>query len=241
VLVTVVTIGAVLVHAVLPSVKIDTVTVVLLVLALLPWLGELLESVELPGGWKVQYRGLAERVESTEKAAAQAGTQAAEAVSTAQVAIGVAGTSIPAATPATMADVRELSKEFARLRALPSQPGRTHELDRLFGVLAAVVPTVPDFDPAIALGDDDEGIRLAGYAYLYRRPDAGRITDVADALLREPNSFNQYWAIRTLRVLVAQTDADTLPSKVENRLRALRNGLPPDSSRRAQLGTLLDD
>jgi hypothetical protein len=241
VLVTVMAIGAIVVHTIVPSLKSDTLTLVLVVVALLPWLGNLLESVELPGGWKVQYRGLEERVENTEKATARAGTQAAEAASTAQVAIGVAGTKLPDTTRATMDDIRNLSKEFARLRALPHQLSRTQEMDRLFGALAAVAPTVPDFDPTTALDDEEAGLRLAGYAYLYSRPDSNHIAELAHALLQEQSSFNQYWAIRSLRVLIAQTGLDTLPVTIYDQLRKLKDELPADSARHAQLSALLGD
>ena len=41
-----------------PDIKIDTVTISLLVVALLPWIAVLVESAELPGGWKVRFREL---------------------------------------------------------------------------------------------------------------------------------------------------------------------------------------
>src|SRR4051812_39805879 len=45
---------------VFPEVKIDAVTLGLLVVGILPWLSELLESAEFPGGWKVKFRDLQE-------------------------------------------------------------------------------------------------------------------------------------------------------------------------------------
>lgn len=41
-----------------PEIKIDTVTIGLLVVAILPWVAVLLESAEFPGGWKVRFRDL---------------------------------------------------------------------------------------------------------------------------------------------------------------------------------------
>ena len=49
-------------HAWLPEIKIDAITVTLLSIAVLPWLGPLFKSVELPGGVKVEYQDL-ERAE----------------------------------------------------------------------------------------------------------------------------------------------------------------------------------
>ncbi len=39
-----------------PDLKLDTVTLGLIVIAIVPWLSFLLESAELPGGWKVRFR-----------------------------------------------------------------------------------------------------------------------------------------------------------------------------------------
>lgn len=39
-----------------PSVKIDSITLGLIVVAVLPWISGLIESVEFPGGWKIRTR-----------------------------------------------------------------------------------------------------------------------------------------------------------------------------------------
>jgi hypothetical protein len=71
VVVTAVAVLAAVAHILWPNVKIDTITVLLAVIALLPWLGELLESIELPGGWKVKYHSLEERQNLLERATAE--------------------------------------------------------------------------------------------------------------------------------------------------------------------------
>lgn len=57
----IITVVAVLVaigHIWFPQIKIDAITVTLLGIAVLPWLGTLFKSVELPGGLKVEYQEL---------------------------------------------------------------------------------------------------------------------------------------------------------------------------------------
>ena len=49
-----------------PDIIIDTVTISLLVVALLPWVTVLVESAELPGGWKVKFREL-KKVQNEQK------------------------------------------------------------------------------------------------------------------------------------------------------------------------------
>ena len=47
-----------LVHIVWPNLTIDAVTVTLVIIAVVPWLVPLFKSLELPGGWKVEFRDL---------------------------------------------------------------------------------------------------------------------------------------------------------------------------------------
>lgn len=55
-------------HLLYPSVRIDAVTLALLVIAILPWLGSVFRSVELPGGLKVEYKELEKAKEKAEQA-----------------------------------------------------------------------------------------------------------------------------------------------------------------------------
>jgi hypothetical protein len=224
-LVTIVAVSLAIAHLVWPAAKIDAITVLLVVVALLPWLGGMLESIELPGGWKVIYRKLEERV--------------TEVASTAQAAFGAVGATAAAAAPATSNTIRQLTEEYWRLRALPRTQARTDELDRLFGTMAAVVPTLPGFDVAAALQDDDAGMRLAGYAYLHTKPDPTYLQTVVATLDSEKIPFNQYWAIRTLRALVGRYGSRHFPGEQWETLWKIMNRLPEGSTRRTQLAALL--
>ena len=53
-------VSAALAHAFFPAIVVDTVTVYLLAIAVLPWLGLFFRSIELPGGMKVEYQDLKE-------------------------------------------------------------------------------------------------------------------------------------------------------------------------------------
>jgi hypothetical protein len=62
------------VHLLWPAVRIDAITVGLLVLAVVPWLGPLFKSIQLPGGWKVEFQELKREVaEKRQEVAALAG------------------------------------------------------------------------------------------------------------------------------------------------------------------------
>lgn len=47
-----------LAHIVWPSLTIDAITVTLIFIALVPWLAPLFKSLELPGGWKIEFQDL---------------------------------------------------------------------------------------------------------------------------------------------------------------------------------------
>lgn len=47
-------------HMVWPSLNIDSITIALLIVAVLPWFGQLFKSLEFPGGWKVEFKEFAQ-------------------------------------------------------------------------------------------------------------------------------------------------------------------------------------
>lgn len=73
-------------HLAAPDVKIDAITVTLLVIAVLPWLGTVFRSLELPGGLKVEYHEL----ERAKKEAEEAGLLAPAAEPTPPVFLAIA-------------------------------------------------------------------------------------------------------------------------------------------------------
>ncbi len=56
ILISVISLVAIILHIVFPNIKIDGVSISLFILALLPWLSYLLEEFEMPGGWKFKYK-----------------------------------------------------------------------------------------------------------------------------------------------------------------------------------------
>lgn len=63
IIVTVAALALAAVHVVVPNANIDAITLTLLVVAVVPWLAPILKTVELPGGWKFEFRELKEKVE----------------------------------------------------------------------------------------------------------------------------------------------------------------------------------
>ena len=58
--ITIVALGVIALRVYYPDLKIDAVTFGLMVVAILPWLSELIESAKFPGGWEVKFRDVKE-------------------------------------------------------------------------------------------------------------------------------------------------------------------------------------
>jgi hypothetical protein len=67
-LISIIAIVLVIVHIIWPNLTVDLITVALLVIAIIPWLGSLFKIVELPGGVKIEYHELQKVTESAKKA-----------------------------------------------------------------------------------------------------------------------------------------------------------------------------
>lgn len=44
------------IHIIWPELKIDTITLTLLLVAVVPWLAQVFKSLEFPGGWKIEFQ-----------------------------------------------------------------------------------------------------------------------------------------------------------------------------------------
>jgi len=56
-------ISAIIVHAIYPNIKIDSITLGLFIIAILPWITSIIESAKFPGGWEIKFRDLKEAAE----------------------------------------------------------------------------------------------------------------------------------------------------------------------------------
>lgn len=67
----IVSLGALLIaatHIIWPLIKIDLITITLIVIAILPWLAPLFKSLEFPGGWKVEFKDVQNAKDKADKA-----------------------------------------------------------------------------------------------------------------------------------------------------------------------------
>ena len=62
---------AIAAHLIWPDLKIDALTLGLLVLAALPWLIPMVKSAEFPGGWKIEFQDIRDAVRSADEIRAE--------------------------------------------------------------------------------------------------------------------------------------------------------------------------
>ncbi|MFB7126488.1 hypothetical protein [Kitasatospora sp. NPDC056273] len=230
--------GVGVVHTVRPDLKIDGATLVLAAIAVVPWLGDLFESIELPGGAKFQYRQLQERVEAVEQQAAEAREAVDDASRQARVALVAGGEGVQGAEAEQT--VGRLVDEYADLRRRePSGPARTYRQELIFAELARFTPLVADYDTASALGSPDGGTRLAAYARLYARPEEEFLPALVEAAVSEDFAFSQYWAFQAIGSIVDAVGPGNVRLDTVRRLRACLPGLPQESDRVRALTAVL--
>jgi hypothetical protein len=56
VLISIVALGAILARLIWPNLKVDAITLGLIIVAVLPWLSTIIESAKFPGGWEIKFR-----------------------------------------------------------------------------------------------------------------------------------------------------------------------------------------
>lgn len=62
------------VHIIWPQLKIDSITLTLLIVAVVPWLAQLFKSLELPGGWKLEFQELQNATKRADEAGLLSGS-----------------------------------------------------------------------------------------------------------------------------------------------------------------------
>ncbi|MFC9931504.1 hypothetical protein [Streptomyces sp. NPDC127190] len=207
------------VHVVAPGLRIDGVTVGLLAVAVVPWLGDLVRSIDIPGLGRIEFREIQQRLDAVQR--------------TANAALVGDGPQGGAGDDTAAWDaVRELAAEYGRMREdVPKGPARTHRMDQIFARLVRATQRVREFDTGTLLRSPDAGLRLAAYARLYGLPEPELLSTLVDVVTAEPIGFNQYWGLRVVGRGVEEAGVEEVPIGVVRRLREFRARLPRDSDR----------
>jgi hypothetical protein len=236
-----------------PDLTIDTITLVLIAIAAIPWLGHIIESFELPGGPKVTYHKLEQRIASQDQKIAQAQGAARSAEAQAGTLLSSITANPPhpdrrqderASPQSAVANLIAAYDEIRRTQQAGS--GRTAAMT---DIVARMLPLAGGGDVDIAHGLTGEGgERLAAYIALFAKPDPAHL----DALVRsvstlEPGNarrfqaqpFEQYWGIKAVRKTLESMDPRDVAPVTRDRLIALRDQIDPSTDRYFEASQLL--
>jgi hypothetical protein len=239
-----------------PDLTIDTITLVLIAIAAIPWLGHIIESFELPGGPKVTYRKLAQRIEEQEAKIAQAQGAARSAEAQAGTVLSsITGHQPPdrlqdedIAPENTMGDLIAAYDEIRR-----TQQAGTGRTAAMTDIVARMLPLAGGGNVDVAHGLAGEGgERLAAYLTLFAQPDPAYL----DALVRSVSAyqpgnarrflaqpFEQYWGLKAVRKILESMDPHDVSPATHDRLIALRDQIDPSTDlyfEASQLTALLE-
>jgi hypothetical protein len=220
IVVTVVALAIAAVHLMWPKMKIDGVLLGLLVIAVLPWMGSVFESVE-GAGWKVTYRKLRADLDSTRT---QLEITRGEVESTRNRTDFIESTGISDLSPGSpVEELRQLVDRYDSIREnMKSGMPRTKEMTDVVRHLTILANKLDNIDWPAYLESSDGGERLAAYSYFYARPRPSAASGIVSVLTRiEKTPFGQYWAIRALGSIM-----DAYPTSLYRFLPILNNFLP---------------
>lgn len=216
-------------HLIWPNLKIDFVTVLLLVIAALPWLRGIVASVDVPTLGSVKFREL------QEKAAVRERQEVDEAVR----AISTVGDDVP--QDEKLSKIYELADKYEEAREnMSSGYVRTASMGKIARDILSLMP-VPSYHPGDDLHSSRSGHRLVAYLSFMARADCDQADELIRALTeREGIPYNQSWALRALGRIIDTHGSGCVSGKGIARLKGMRDGLKPGLDRQLLLATLVD-
>jgi hypothetical protein len=231
------------IHALTPDTpKVDAITLALVVIALLPWLGSLIESLKY-GDLEVKLRKAEVNAEEA-KGAAESARQLALGQTEVQSQSALSGlTQTHLTRESAISEMQKLAVEY-REKRMKNRPGdfRTALMTKIIHQMMALAPEVPQEAILPWLNDPDGAKRLAVYAYLYARPDFNEVDALLESVAnRENPPFAQYWGIMALRKVIGARGEVSLKPATVSGLRAFLKTLRPGTDRYYELARLLTD
>jgi hypothetical protein len=113
-----------------------------------------------------------------------------------------------------------LAASYNKVRSdLPAGPARDTAMYEAWQEMVDRLKIDPDFDVIAHLSNkQDAGMRLAGYAYVYTKPDTRWLSELYPAVMNDKKPFNQEMGLRALRALL-EGHCDLLEDQMRNELK----------------------
>jgi hypothetical protein len=226
-------------HVWKPDLKIDSITIVLLIVAVLPWVQPLIKSIELLGV-KLELQDLKNELNDAKGAAKSAERKADYLLSGAPPTPAPDGANLNAVDTANQSFAK-LMRDYEHIRNTQSSgAARTRAMTEIVRKMVALAPAIHGFDPAEALKSDQRGLRLAAYAYLYAQPDYRFIEALVAGVTKvEDKPFGQYWGLQAISRVLASRGGASVSESVRSQLRQLSERLPRGTDRDYEVRKIL--
>jgi hypothetical protein len=262
--ITVAALAGVIVHLAEPNMQVDSIVVALLVIAIIPWLGLIFKSVEIPGLFKGEFQDLARKVDShsekIDRNSEEIGRNSKK-IDTVETAISnevedlggtmkEASNAAPAHPPVAFVPGQDpkqryeaLIKNYNDIRdTQPVGSARTLAMTAVIQEMIKLAPQNQDFDWRTSLNSSDRGVRLAAYALLYACPRLDAVDALVDTIIHvEDKPFGQYWALLALEKATDKLDCETARRIKPILKSSFLSSLSPGTDRYGVLQRLLDE
>lgn len=222
-------------HICWPNLKIDGITLGLLILVLIPWMAPLIKSIELPGIGKLELQDIKKDIENVKAVAQSADTKASlSLVSTFDKSV------LSPDEAAALQNLEQLITDYDDTRTkMAAGEMRTRKMTSISNNMIKLMADIKDFDWTGGLQTNDHGRRLAAVAYLFAKADLQGLKPLIDALTKEETAFGQYWAIQALARLAEKFPLKDLEETEKEKLKVFYNNLPKPSDRQYELRKIL--
>jgi hypothetical protein len=211
---TVAAVALAVVHVAWPRLRVDTITIVLLLVAVVPWLHKVFKSVSTPF-LNFEFRELERRLDAVDGK-----VESSRQLVGANEARDLARREQHSPDPDTI--LADLAQEYNNTRiSMPPGSARSDMMTGVVGRMLAAVEAGAVVDIERNLRSTNGGERLAGYAAVYARPEASMASAVVDSIIQVENTpFGAYWALQGLRRIVETKGKSVVDHETHRKLLA---------------------
>jgi hypothetical protein len=220
--------------------KIDAIIIALLVIAILPWISTLIESLKY-GELEIKLRDIVKKTEEAKGAAESARLLViTQTESERQKESRAAAVEKMAGKP-PLQQLEQLVAEYKGIRAAnPPSDYRTRLMTRIMTQMREVARSLPESDMLLWLRDEDPARRLAAYAFFYENPEFAQVDALVKSVMKSDNPpFAQYWGILALERVIGVRGQATVSNQTKVALKHMLSELKPGTDRQYELLRLI--
>lgn len=240
--VSVVALIALFIHKFFPAFQIDDITLILLGIAVLPWLTSLIKTVEVKGIGKVEFQALEQKVSDMSGAVQSVGNKAELALATPTETLAAGGAEQDELAKNRML---KLANEYEHIRN--TQSSGTTRTSAMTGIVKRMMDLASEIDEQtlLELLSADQlrlGQRLAAFAVLYARPNYQHFEKLVENVTQvEPKPFGQYWGLQAIRRVLLERGSSPVPEVVVENLRQFATKVRPGTDRAYEVKKILQE